>query len=121
MKAITIPAPGDARALTMTDLPDPLPRSGEVLIEVAAAGVNRADISQREGHYAPPPGAPDWPGLEVSGTVKSLGDGVSGLAVGDRVCALLGGGGYASLAVARAAHTLPVPDWMDLFDAAALP
>jgi putative PIG3 family NAD(P)H quinone oxidoreductase len=121
MKAITIPAPGDARALTMTDLPDPIPGSGEVLIEVAAAGVNRADISQRQGHYAPPPGAPDWPGLEVSGTVTSIGDGVSGLAVGDRVCALLGGGGYASLAVARAAHTLPVPDWMDLVDAAALP
>jgi putative PIG3 family NAD(P)H quinone oxidoreductase len=105
----------------MAELPNPVPKSGEVLIEVAAAGVNRADINQREGHYAPPPGAPDWPGLEVSGIIKSLGDGVSGLAVGDRVCALLGGGGYASLAIARANHTMPVPDWMDLVDAAALP
>jgi putative PIG3 family NAD(P)H quinone oxidoreductase len=121
MKAITVPFPGDARALTLTELPDPVPKNGEVLIEVAAAGVNRADINQREGHYPPPPGAPAWPGLEVSGIIRALGDGVSGLAVGDRVCALLAGGGYASLAVARASHTLPVPDWMDLVDAAALP
>lgn len=103
------------------DMPDPRPGRGEVLIDVAAAGINRADVYQRKGGYASPPGAPQWPGLEVSGTVSALGDGVTSVAVGDRVCALLGGGGYATKAVALEGHVLPVPDVVDLVDAAALP
>lgn len=103
------------------ELPDPEPGPGEVLIDVAAAGVNRADVYQRKGGYAPPAGAPHWPGLEVSGTIIALGEGVTEFAVGDRVCALLAGGGYATRAVALASHVLPVPDGVDLIDAAALP
>jgi putative PIG3 family NAD(P)H quinone oxidoreductase len=121
MLAVTIPRFGSAEVLTLTELPDPVPGVGEVLISVAAAGVNRSDIGQRLGNYPPPPGAPDWPGLEVSGTVAALGPSVSGWSVGDRVCALLAGGGYASLALAPAAHVLPVPDNVDLVDAAGLP
>ena len=121
MRAITTPEFGGPDALTLTDLPDPEPGHGEVLIEVAAAGVNRADIQQRQGKYPAPPGAPDWPGLEVSGTIVGLGDGVTEFALGDRVCALLPGGGYASLAVAPTAQVLPVPDSLDLVDAAGLP
>jgi len=108
-------------ALVYTHLPDVAPGNGEVLIEVAAAGVNRADISQREGHYPPPPGASVLLGMEVSGVIRSLGPGVGDWAVGDRVCALLPGGGYASLAVAAAGQLLPVPDSVDLVDAAGLP
>jgi putative PIG3 family NAD(P)H quinone oxidoreductase len=93
-----------------------------VLIRVAAAGVNRADIGQRQGTYPPPPGAlSELPGMEVSGTIERLGDGVTGWSVGDRVCALLPSGGYASLAVASATQLFPVPDSMDLIDAAGLP
>ena len=121
MRAITIHSPGGPEVLTGTDLDDPVPGHGEVLISVAAAGVNRADLHQREGTYPPPAGAPPWPGLEVSGTVAALGPGVSGFAVGDRVCALLPGGGYAQLAIASAGQVLPVPDSIDLIDAAALP
>ena len=121
MLAVTIPRFGPAEVLTLTELPDPVPGAQEVLITVAAAGVNRSDIGQRQGNYPPPPGAPDWPGLEVSGTIAALGSSVSGWSVGDRVCALLAGGGYASLAVAPAAHVLPVPDNVDLVDAAGLP
>jgi putative PIG3 family NAD(P)H quinone oxidoreductase len=121
MHAITVPHPGGADALVYTELPDVAPAHGEVLIEVAAAGINRADIGQREGHYPPPAGASPLPGMEVSGTIRSLGSGVSGWAAGDRVCALLPGGGYASLAVAAAGQLLPVPDSLDLVDAAGLP
>lgn len=121
MRAITTPVFGGADALTETHLADPAPRHGEVLIEVAAAGVNRADIQQREGKYPPPPGAPEWPGLEVSGTIVALGEAVADWSLGDRVCALLPGGGYASLAVASASQLLPVPDSLDLVDAAGLP
>jgi putative PIG3 family NAD(P)H quinone oxidoreductase len=121
MQAITVPRPGGADALVLTELPDPVPARGEVLIAVAAAGVNRADLSQREGHYPPPPGAPDWPGLEVSGTVAAVGDGVTQWTVGDRVCALLPGGGYAALVAADADHLLRVPDSLDLVDAGGLP
>ncbi|GAB3034453.1 NAD(P)H-quinone oxidoreductase [Parafrigoribacterium mesophilum] len=121
MLAVTIPRFGSAEVLTLAELPDPVPADGELLIEVAAAGVNRSDIGQRQGSYPPPPGAPEWPGLEVSGTVAALGRSVSSWSVGDRVCALLGGGGYASLAVAPAAQVLPVPDTVDLVDAAGLP
>lgn len=103
------------------ELADPTPEHGEILIAVAAAGVNRADTYQRKGHYNSPPGTPQWPGLEVSGTVEAIGPGVTEFAVGDRVCALLGGGGYATKAIALASHTLPVPDTIDLVDAAALP
>lgn len=121
MLAITVPSPGGVDALVYTHLPDVAPGNGEVLIEVAAAGINRADISQREGHYPPPPGASVLPGMEVSGVIRSLGPGVGDWAVGDRVCALLPGGGYASLAVAAAGQLLPVPDSVDLVDAAGLP
>nr|WP_281041962.1 NAD(P)H-quinone oxidoreductase [Xylanimonas cellulosilytica] len=99
----------------------PAPAAGEVLVQVASAGVNRADLLQRAGHYPPPPGAPPWPGLEISGTVIVAGHGVSSPRVGDEVVALLEGGGYAEYAVARAAQTLPVPDGVGLVDAAALP
>jgi putative PIG3 family NAD(P)H quinone oxidoreductase len=121
MRAITIPTFGTADILTLAELPDPVPAQGEVLIAVAAAGVNRSDIGQRQGNYPPPPGAPDWPGLEVSGTIAGLGPGVTQWAIGDRVCALLPGGGYASLAVAAVGQVLPVPDNVDLVDAAGLP
>lgn len=121
MQAITFDAPGDEHVLTLSELPDPTPAAGEVLVEVAAAGVNNADLQQRQGHYPPPPGASDVLGLEVSGTIRALGADVTGWAVGDRVCALLAGGGYASLAVVPASQLLPVPDGLDLVQAAALP
>jgi putative PIG3 family NAD(P)H quinone oxidoreductase len=121
VKAITISEPGDADALVPAEVPDPEPAPGEVRIRVAAAGVNRADVMQRLGHYPPPPGAPEYPGLEVSGTVDSLGDEVTGWAVGDEVCALLSGGGYAELVCVPAGQVLPVPRGVTLRDAAALP
>ncbi|OII37287.1 NADPH:quinone oxidoreductase [Curtobacterium sp. MMLR14_010] len=121
MQAITFDAPGDEHVLTLSELPDPTPAAGEVLVEVAAAGVNNADLQQRQGNYPPPPGASDVLGLEVSGTIRALGADVTGWAVGDRVCALLAGGGYASLAVVPASQLLPVPDGLDLVEAAALP
>ncbi|PZF09492.1 NAD(P)H-quinone oxidoreductase [Curtobacterium sp. MCPF17_011] len=121
MRAITITQPGDVDVLTLGELPDPVPGDGEVLVEVAAAGVNNADLQQRQGNYPPPPGASDVLGLEVSGTVRALGVGVTEWAVGDRVCALLSGGGYASLAVVPQAQLLPVPDDLDLVSAAGLP
>jgi putative PIG3 family NAD(P)H quinone oxidoreductase len=121
MKAITVPVPGGTDALRLSDMPDAVAAPGEVLIRVAASGVNRADVHHRQGSYPSPPGAPEWPGLEVSGTIAALGEGVSGWAVGDRVCALMAGGGYATLAAVRAEHVLPVPDDLDLADAAALP
>ena len=121
MRAITVPNPGGADSLVFAELPDPTAGHGEVLIEVAAAGVNRADIGQREGHYPSPVGASPLIGMEVSGIVRELGTGVSRCAVGDRVCALLPGGGYASLAVAAEDQLLPVPDSLDLVDAAGLP
>jgi putative PIG3 family NAD(P)H quinone oxidoreductase len=121
MRAISIPVPGGPEALTLGEHPDPTPGQGQVLIEVAAAGVNRADISQRLGHYPSPPGSSPLPGMEVSGTIVALGHGVVGRSIGDRVCALLPGGGYASLVVAEAALLLDVPHSMDLVDAAGLP
>lgn len=121
MHAITVPNPGGADSLVFVELPDPIAGHGEVLIEVAAAGVNRADIGQREGHYPSPVGASPLMGMEVSGIVRVLGTGVSRFTVGDRVCALLPGGGYASLAVAAEGQLLPVPDSLDLVDAAGLP
>lgn len=118
MRAIVITDDG---GLSSADLPDPEPGPGEVLIRVAAAGVNPADLLQRRGMHPPPSGAPHWPGLEVSGTVVAIGPDVGDHAVGDQVCALLDGGGYAELAIARAELVLPVPRGTDLALAAALP
>ena len=121
MKAITIPTPGDADALVLDEVPTPEITADEVLVHVAAAGVNRADLMQRQGFYPPPPGASAYPGLEVSGTISALGSGVTGWAVGDQVCALLSGGGYAEQVAVPATQLLPVPDGVSLVDAAALP
>ncbi len=121
MRAITIPEPGEADALVPADVPTPEPAPGEVRVRVAAAGVNRADVMQRKGFYPPPAGAPPYPGLEVSGTVDALGEGVEDWRVGDEVCALLSGGGYAEAVCVPAGQLLPVPAGVDLVTAAALP
>lgn len=121
MKAVTIPTPGDADALVIAEVPEPQPAPGEVVVDVVCAGVNRADVMQRQGHYDPPPGAPAYPGLEVSGRVAALGGGVEGWQVGDEVCALLSGGGYAQQVAVPAGQLLPIPDGVELADAAALP
>src|SRR3954467_13902079 len=121
MIAIEISRPGDPEVLVPTERPCPEPAVGEVLIKVAAAGVNRPDVFQRRGHYPPPPGASDIPGLEVAGTIERLGDGVDGFAVGDAVCALVAGGGYAEYCAAPAPQCLPVPRGLDLVAAAAIP
>lgn len=121
MRAISISTAGDADVLTLIDASRPTPGAGEVVIDVAAAGVNRADVMQRKGLYPPPKGASELPGLEVSGTIAEVGEGVSGLAVGDEVCALLDGGGYAEAVAVPATQVLPVPKGVSLVDAAALP
>ncbi|MCY0953932.1 NAD(P)H-quinone oxidoreductase [Streptomyces sp. H27-S2] len=121
MHAITIEQPGGPEALVWTDVPDPVAGEGEVLVEVAASAVNRADILQRQGLYDPPPGASRYPGLECSGRISAIGPGVSGWSVGDEVCALLAGGGYAEKVAVPAGQLLPVPAGMDLVTAAALP
>ncbi len=121
MYAVTLPSYGDVDVLTWTEVPDPEPAPGEVLVEVAASGVNAADLVQRRGGYPAPPGAPPWPGLECSGTVVALGSGVTGWAVGDEVCALLAGGGYAERVAVPAGQVLPVPPGVSLVEAAALP
>ncbi|MEV8510848.1 NAD(P)H-quinone oxidoreductase [Dactylosporangium sp. NPDC051484] len=121
MYAITIERPGGPEVLRWTEVPDPAPAAGEVLIEVAAAGVNRADALQRQGNYPPPKDAPPYPGMEVSGRIRELGEGVHGWHVGQEVCALIGGGGYAELAVAPAGQVLPVPKGVSVVDAAGLP
>ncbi|MEP6630241.1 MAG: NAD(P)H-quinone oxidoreductase [Lapillicoccus sp.] len=121
MKAMTIPTPGDAAALVLDEVPDPQPGPDEVVVEVVSAGVNRADVMQRQGFYNPPPGASAYPGLEVSGRVVELGPGVTGWSVGDEVCALLTGGGYAERVTVPAGQLLPVPAGVSLEDAAALP
>ncbi|MGB7979329.1 MAG: NAD(P)H-quinone oxidoreductase [Candidatus Nanopelagicales bacterium] len=121
MRAIEISTPGGPEVLTEVHRPDPVPGPGEVLIRVAAAGVNRADVHQRQGNYPPPPGASDIPGLECSGVIAGLGQGVDGWQEGDRVAALLAGGGYAELIVVASDQVLPVPDHVDLVDAAGLP
>ncbi len=118
---MTVPLSGSAQAFTLSEFPDPVPGPGEVLIEVAAAGVNRADVAQRQGTYASAPGWPEWPGLEVSGTIAAVAGQVGDWRVGDRVCALLGGGGYADLVVVPTTHLLRVPESVDLVDAAGLP
>ncbi len=121
MRAVEISRPGGPEVLTLADRPLPEPGAGEVRLRLAYAGVNRPDALQRAGAYAPPPGASDLPGLEGAGTVDAVGPGVTEVAPGDQVCALLPGGGYAEYAVTPAAHCLPVPEGMSLRDAAALP
>jgi NADPH:quinone reductase len=121
MRVIEIAAPGGPEQLRLAIRPVPKPGPGEVLIRVAAAGINRPDVVQRQGHYSPPPGASDLPGLEVAGTVAELGPGVAEPRVGAQVTALLAGGGYAEYAVAAAPLCLPVPASLSLVEAAAVP
>ena len=121
MRAVIVTEPGGPEALTVADLPDPEPGPGEVLVKVAGTAVNRADTMQRQGFYPPPPGASDVLGLECSGTIAALGDGVTGWAVGDEVCALLAGGGYAELVAVPAGQLMPVPDGVDLVIAGSIP
>lgn len=121
MRAVTIPEFGGPEVLTIAELPDPKPQVGEVLIDVAAAGVNRADLLQRTGNYPPPAGAPEWPGLECAGTITALGEGVTGWQVGQRVMALLAGGGYAEQVAVPAGQIMPIPDGLDFAQAAAIP
>ncbi|PYE84725.1 NAD(P)H-quinone oxidoreductase [Pseudoroseicyclus aestuarii] len=121
MPVIEIARPGGPEVLTLAEREIPQPGQGEVLIRVAYAGVNRPDAMQRAGQYPMPPGASDLPGLEASGEIVALGEGVTGWSIGDSVCALLPGGGYAGHAVAPAGHCLPVPEGLDLRQAAALP
>lgn len=121
MYAITISEPGGPEALVWSEVADPVPGAGEVLVEVVAGAVNRADLLQRQGFYNPPPGASPYPGLECSGRIAEVGPGVSGWAIGDEVCALLSGGGYAEKAVVPVGQLLPVPSGVDLKQAAALP
>jgi NADPH2:quinone reductase len=121
MRCIEIREAGPPDVLTLAERPDPVAGPGDVLIRVAAAGVNRPDVMQRRGAYPPPPGASDIPGLEVSGTVAAVGDGVRDWTPGDQVCALVSGGGYATMCVAPAPQCLPVPASLDLTSAAALP
>ena len=121
MKAVAITAPGGPDVLQLTDRPMPEPAPDQVIIKVAYAGVNRPDALQRAGMYAPPPGASDLPGLECSGTIQAVGANVESLSVGNDVCALLPGGGYAEYVATPAAHCLPVPDGLDMKHAACLP
>jgi len=121
MIAIEIRAPGGPEVLAPVERPTPVPAPGEVLIKVTAAGVNRPDIFQRLGRYAPPPGASDIPGLEVAGTIEQLGPEVRDWRVGDEVCALVAGGGYAEYCAAPAPQCLPLPRGLDLIAAAAIP
>jgi len=121
MEVIQIDHPGGPEVLVASRRPQPRPGKGEVLIEVAAAGVNRPDVGQRRGLYAPPPGASDLPGLEVAGRIAALGEGVTQWRVGDAVCALTPGGGYAQFCIAPASHCLPVPSGLSMIEAASLP
>jgi NADPH2:quinone reductase len=121
MTAVEIGEPGPPQVLRAVQRPKPAPGPGEVLIRVAAAGVNRPDVLQRKGAYPPPPGVTDIPGLEVAGEVESLGEGVHEPAIGAKVCALIAGGGYAQYAVAPAVQCLPVPPTLSLEEAAAVP
>lgn len=121
MRAVEITRPGGPEVLALTEQPVPQPMAGQILIEVAYAGVNRPDALQRAGAYAPPPSASPLPGLEAAGRVAAVGPGVSEWSVGDEVCALLPGGGYAEYVVTPAAHALPVPNGLGLKEAACLP
>ncbi len=121
MQAIDPEAPGGPEVLRLVERPVPQPAAGEVLIRVAAAGVNRPDVLQRKGGYAPPPGAPSIPGLEIAGTIVAVGEGVDDVQIGQPVCALLAGGGYAQYAVAPAGQCLPIPEGLEMIEAAAIP
>ncbi len=121
MTCIEITEPGGPEVLKSTLRPVPAPQAGEILIRVRAAGVNRPDCVQRQGHYAPPEGVTDIPGLEVAGEIAALGDGVSGLKIGESVCALVSGGGYGQYVCAPVPQVLPVPNGMSIVEAAALP
>ena len=119
MRAVTAPDPGGPDALTVTELPDPEPAPGEVVIDVVASAVNRADTLQRQGFYPPPKGASDVLGLECSGRVSAVGQGVEGHEVGDEVCALLASGGYAEKVAVPAGQVMPLPPGVDLKAAGA--
>jgi len=121
VRAVVITAPGGPEVLNLEEVPDPVPGEGEVVVEVAAAGVNPADVMQRQGFYPPPPGASAYPGLECSGRIAAVGPGVSGWREGDSVCALMAGGGYAERVAVPAGQLLPIPGGVSLIDAAALP
>jgi len=121
MRAVLVTEPGGPEVLEWQEVPDPAPGPGEVLIDVAAAGLNRADLLQRQGLYPPPPGAPPYPGMECSGRVVATGTDVTGWKPGDEVCALMAGGGYAEKAAVPAGQLLPIPDGLSVVDAAALP
>jgi len=121
VKAVVATTPGGPEVLSLADLPDPQPGPGEVAIAIVASAVNRADLLQRQGNYAPPPGASDVLGLECSGTIAAVGEGVTDWSVGDECCALLAGGGYADRVVCAAGQVMPVPAGVSLVDAAALP
>jgi putative PIG3 family NAD(P)H quinone oxidoreductase len=121
MRAVVPTGPGGPEVLTVTEVPDAVAGPGEVVIDVAAAGLNRADLLQRMGFYPPPPGASDIIGMECSGTISAIGDGVTGWEVGDEVCALLAGGGYAEKVAVPAGQVMPIPIGVSLRDAAALP
>jgi putative PIG3 family NAD(P)H quinone oxidoreductase len=121
MHAVVVTEPGDVDVLTWAEVPDPQPGPGEVLLDVAASAVNRADLLQRQGFYPPPPGAPETLGLECSGRVVAVGSGVQEWSIGDEVCALLAGGGYAEQVVVPAGQCMPLPSGVDLVTAAALP
>ncbi|MBO0774712.1 MAG: NAD(P)H-quinone oxidoreductase [Actinobacteria bacterium] len=121
MRAVTITTPGGPEVLRLAEVPDPVPAEGEVLVDIAAAGLNHADLLQRQGAYPPPPGAPEYPGMECSGRISAVGPGVTGWQPGDEVCALLGGGGYAERVAVPARQVLPRPDGVSLIEAAGLP
>jgi putative PIG3 family NAD(P)H quinone oxidoreductase len=121
MRAVVITEPGGPEVMRWLEVPDPVPGPGDVIIEVAASGVNRADLMQREGHYPPPPGVSSYPGLECSGRVSAVGAGVTAWRPGDEVCALLAGGGYAEQVAVPAGQLLPVPEKLEVAQAAALP
>jgi putative PIG3 family NAD(P)H quinone oxidoreductase len=121
MRAVVVTEPGEPEVLEVQEVPDPAPKPGEVLVRVAAAGINRADLLQRQGNYPPPTGAPPYLGMECSGTIAELGESVAGWQVGDQVCALLSGGGYAELVAVPVGQLMPVPAGISLIDAAALP
>ena len=121
MRAVVIENPGGPEVLKLREVPDPVPAAGEVLISITTAGINRADLAQRQGFYPPPPGAPPYPGMECAGRITAVGRDVTGWRPGDEVCALLAGGGYAEMVAAPAVQVLPLPAGVSLPDAAALP
>ncbi|MDP9117241.1 MAG: NAD(P)H-quinone oxidoreductase [Actinomycetota bacterium] len=121
MRAVVVTEPGEPEVLRVQQVPDPTPGPSEVIVRVAATAVNRADLLQRQGNYPPPAGAPPYLGMECSGTIVELGDSVAGWSVGDQVCALLAGGGYAELVAVPVGQLMPIPAGVGLVDAAALP